>query len=172
VRPFDLDSNESALFAKWSYSDYYTILVNNTGLPAGYTFTNANESTSTWHVPQLPAPYGINPTRVPGLFYVWYGSPTRVTETQVKAEITAAIKRLRPTVNSTATTEPQFLGFNSHSPFKLVVGANDIESGFYEKLEGLQGKRNTYYTGAAFISHGAAVLWNYTLPIVHEIAGL
>ncbi|KAF1948584.1 FAD/NAD(P)-binding domain-containing protein [Byssothecium circinans] len=170
VRPFDLDNTETSLFSKWSYTDYYTLLVNNTGLPTNFQYANANESSTTYNIPQLPAPYFITPTRIPGLFYSWYASPSRVTEQQVKSDVSAIIKRLRQTVNSTTEGEPTFVEFRSHTPFKLVVGKEEIEGGFYDKLEGLQGKRSTYWTGAAFMSHDAAVLWNYTQALLPGLA--
>lgn len=111
------------------------MLLTATGLPSGYQFANANGSSSTYNLPQLPAPYQITETRVPGLFYVWYGSPVRVTEAQVKADVVNVIKRLRPTVNSTETGDPTFVQFRSHTPFKLAVGADAISGRFYDRLE-------------------------------------
>jgi hypothetical protein len=136
VTPFDLDSTERDLFSQWSYTNYFVMLVNNTGLPSRFQFANANASTSTFNIPNLPAPYQITETRIPGLFYVWYGSPRTITRAAVEADVTAVIKRLRTTTNSTVTTPPQFIRFDSHTPFKLVVGAKAITSGFYNRLEG------------------------------------
>lgn len=171
MAPFDLDSNERHLFSQWSYTNYFIMLVNNTGLPSGYQFANAvAPSAGTFGIPSLPAPYHITSTRVPGLFYVWYASPRDTTEAAVKADVTAAINRLRPTVNSTVATPPNFVEFRSHSPFKLVVPAKALTGGFYQKLWGLQGRRDTWYTGAAFISHDASLIWNYTHSLLPDIA--
>lgn len=135
VAPFGLDSTESSLFSQWTYTNYFVMLVNNTGLPTGYHFSNANASSSTYNIPQLPAPYQITSTRDPNLFYVWYGSPYNLTQAAVEADTTAVIKRLRVLENSTTTTEPTFVRFNSHTPFKLIVGKKQIQNGFYGKLE-------------------------------------
>ncbi|KAG6995604.1 FAD-dependent oxidoreductase dbaF [Physcia stellaris] len=170
MKPFYLDHKESNIFSQWSYSNYFTMLITNTGLPSGFHYANANASTSTFNIPPLPAPYQITATRIPGLFYVWYGSPTTLTPAEVKADVAAVIKRLRPLIaangNSTVSAAPRFVRFRSHTPFKLVVSRQAIEGGFYERLEGLQGHRRTWYTGAAFISHDAAVIWNYTQAVV------
>ena len=112
------------------------MLVNNTGLPAGYRFANANSSTSTFNIPNLPAPYQVTPTRISGLYYVWYGSPNTITQAEVETNVTAVIKRLRSTTNSTVRTDPTFIEFRSHTPFKLVVSADAITGGFYNRLEG------------------------------------
>ncbi len=137
MSPFDLDSTESGLFSQWSYTNYFTMLVNNTGLPSGFHYANANASTTTYNIPNLPAPYRVTDTRIPGLFYVWYGSPYDVTQADVEADVTKVIGRLRSNTNSTAAgTTPEFVEFRSHTPFKLVVSAEAISGGFYNRLEG------------------------------------
>lgn len=138
MKPFNPDSAESALFSKWHYTDYYTMLVSSTGLPEKTQFANANASQATYNIPKLPAAYQVTATRVPGLFYVWYGSPVPVTEKQVKADVSATIKRLRSTTGTAsdaAAKDPVFVEFRSHTPFKLSVGAADIKGGFYDRLE-------------------------------------
>ncbi|BDD61322.1 hypothetical protein MPDQ_003575 [Monascus purpureus] len=161
MKPFDLTDRESSLFSRWDYSGYYTMLVNNTGLPSGYRFCNANAVTLS-NIPKLPAPYQVTETKVPGIFYIWYGSPYAMEEAAVKDDVTAVIRRLQGTVHANGSAVPQFLAFNSHTPFKLVVDADSIRDGFYRDLEALQGYRNTWYTGAAVISHSSAILWNFT----------
>ncbi|GAB7350131.1 hypothetical protein MBLNU459_g0804t1 [Dothideomycetes sp. NU459] len=166
MQPFDLDSAESDLFSQWTYSNYFVMLVNNTGLPANYHFSNANSSAATYNIPQLPAPYQITATKITDLFFVWYGSPKDLSQAQVKEDVGNVIERLRLTVNSTLDLPVQFVEFRSHTPFKLVVSADAIERGFYDQLYGLQGHRNTYYTGAAFLSHDASELFNFTQAVV------
>ncbi|KAL4898270.1 FAD/NAD(P)-binding domain-containing protein [Aspergillus ambiguus] len=169
LRTLNLDATETGLFSQFSYSNYFIMLLNNTGLPAGYQFLNANASTSSFNIPQLPAPYLITATKDPNIFYSWYASPYDVTREEVENDVTRIVSRLREITNSTVTSTPQFLEFHSHTPFKLVADADSITEGFYEKLKQLQGHRNTWYTGAAFISHDASVLWNYTR---HEVLPL
>ena len=112
------------------------MLLNNTGLPAGYRFANAISATDTYNIPPLPAPYQVTPTRINGLYYVWYGSPVDLTQAEVETDVTAVIRRLRSTTNSTVSTDPTFVEFKSHTPFKLVVSADAITGGFYDRLEG------------------------------------
>jgi hypothetical protein len=111
------------------------MLVKNTGLPAGYQFLNADASASTFNIPDLPAPYLVTATEDPGIFYSWYASPHPITQAEVKADVARVIGRLRATTNSTVTTAPEFIVFRSHSPFKLVVSAEEIAAGFYQRLK-------------------------------------
>lgn len=161
MKPFDLTDREATLFSRWDYSAYYTMLVNNTGLPSGYRFRNANAGTLC-NIPKLPAPYQVTETTIPGVFYIWYGSPYAMEEAAVKDDVRTVIRRLQGIEHAGRSAGLQFLAFNSHTPFKLVVDADSIRNGFYRDLEALQGYRNTWYTGAAVISHSSAILWNFT----------
>lgn len=160
--PFGLDRNELALFNKFTYSGYYAGLVSNTGLQAGTNYWNAAVN-KTYNLPHLPGSYMFSPTNVDGVLLYWYGSPTLLSQKEVEKAVAAEIGRLG------GSTKPTFPAFSDHSPFKLSVGAEDIKKGFYTDLLGLQGKKNTWYTGAAFVSHNSVVLWNYTSILVPEI---
>lgn len=58
------------------------------------------------------------------------------------------------------------MDFTSHTPYEVYVPAEEIEKGFYTKLSGLQGERNTYWTGAAFVTHSSVAIWNFTDGLV------
>ena len=172
------------------------MLISSTGLPDDTQLANANASQITYNIPQLPAAYQVTSTRVSGLFYVWYGNPVPVTEKQVKADVSEMIKRLRSTAwaaSNVVEKEPLFVEFRCHKPFKLSVGAEEIESGFYDRLEGceypllsflslgylfpkyvltcvtVKGHQNTWWTGAAFLSHDSSVLWNFTSALLPKL---
>jgi hypothetical protein len=173
MRPFDLNEKEESIFSQWTYSCYYTMLVNNTGLPSGYRFMNANSSTATHNIPGLPAPYQITESRIPGLWYVWYGSPILLIQDEVQADVVNIIMRLQKATASNGSPHPfpQFVEFRSHTPFKLEVSEEALQSGFYNQLNSLQGERHTWYTGAAFISQASGILWNYTHSLLPDISG-
>lgn len=90
-------------------------------------------------------------------------------EAAVKADVVEVIGQLRSTVEVKTTSVPQVVAFNSHTPFKLVVDAEAIGGGFYGEVAGLQGYWNTWYTGAAVISHSSAILWNFTEALLPEM---
>jgi NAD(P)-binding Rossmann-like domain len=162
--PFGLDKRETDLFDKFTYSAYYNGLVNNTGLANNTRYINAGANT-TYNIPELPAVYSISPTKVPGVFLYWYCSPTEMTQDEVDTAIAATIQRL-----TNATTQNlDFLAYSSHTPFKLVVSAEEINNRFYDKCNAMQGYRNTWYTGAAIQSHGSGLLWNFTQELLPSI---
>ncbi|KAJ5910077.1 hypothetical protein N7504_004720 [Penicillium tannophilum] len=169
MKPFALNTQETNLFSQFTYMGYYTILLNNTGLPSGYEWINANDSSSTYNIPELPGACQVVATRISGLFYAWYRSPVAVTQREVEASTIAAIRKLQKAGNYTATN-PTVVEYRSHTPFKLKVTAEAIRNGFYEELYGLQGKRSTWYTGAAMVSHNTGVIWNFTNALLPDLA--
>lgn len=173
MRSFDLNDLEESIFSQWTYSSYYTMLVNNTGLPSGYRLMNANSSSATFNIPELPAPYQVTESRIPGIWYVWYGSPTPQTQAEVQDDVIRVIKRLRQAIvsNESSGPSPGVVEFRSDTPFKLEPSKEGPENGLYNHLNSLQGERNTWYTGATFISQASGILWKYTHSLLPEIVG-
>lgn len=166
---FDLDFTELSLFAQFGNSAYYTGLLRNSGIPDNLSVNNIGQGTP-YNLPVLPGVYSISPTGVPGLHSVKYGSPTQLTELQVKAEILAAVRRLKSAGSVPTAKTPEFAVFASHSPFELTVSPAAIRSGFYRKLNDLQGRNRTFYTGAAFHTHDSSLLWQFTESLLPRIA--
>jgi NAD(P)-binding Rossmann-like domain len=164
---FDLDGTELSLFGQFGNSAYYTGVLRHSGIPDNMAVTNIGADTP-YHLPALPGVYSISPTGIPGLHNVKYGSPTQLSDAQVKADIVASVKRLR-TAGTLPTTTPEFAAFASHSPFELTVPTNAIKAGFYRNLYALQGRNRTYYTGAAFHTHDSSLLWQFTEALLPRI---
>ncbi|KAA8651009.1 hypothetical protein EYZ11_004300 [Aspergillus tanneri] len=172
MQPLGLDSQEESIFQQFDNSAWYVFVVTDTGLPVGYSFQNVRPSShSTFKIPPLPGMYNLNPTPVDGIFAGWYGGPNAVSQEDAKSDILRSIAHVRKGLNIFTTDKTRFLACDSHTPFQLTVPADAIRNGFYHDLEGLQGHRNTWYTGAAFLSHHAGALWNYTHQLLPSIVG-
>ncbi|KAF2964511.1 hypothetical protein GQX73_g9078 [Xylaria multiplex] len=155
---FDLSDEERKLFGKFYANGYYTGLLNNTGLNESIWNTEPGRA---YNIPALPGPYGLRLTE--GLTQVYYGSPLVLSDNQVKADIMSRIKtvqRARGIV--TDGIDPSWLAFSSHAPFNLMVSNDDIKEGFYRNLSSLQGRRNTFYHGAAWETQDSGALWKFT----------
>lgn len=166
LRHFDLDDTERDLFGQFNNSGYYTSLLHHTAIPDDLQFTNIGADTPE-NLPHLPGIYCVLQTGVPGLVDVKYGSPTELSDEEVKENIIADILRLKN--DNITTTAGEFATFSSHNPFELTVSTNAIAGGFYKELYALQGHRNTFYTGAAWIAHDSSLIWNFTealLPMI------
>ncbi|PQE23377.1 amine flavin-containing superfamily protein [Rutstroemia sp. NJR-2017a WRK4] len=163
---WDLSSSERNLFTQFNNSGYYGAVVNNTGIPASTSIVNIGSDTPHGFA-ALPGAYAINPTNIPNLFDVFFGSATSLSDDFVKSSILAEVSRLQ-IPNKTAST-PDIVAYTRHTPFELWVGADQIEKGFYRDLYALQGQRGTWYTGAAFHTHDSSLLWEFTEGVIKRI---
>lgn len=167
-----LDGTEESLFSQFTSSSFYCYLITDTGLPKGYSFQNVRPtSKATFSIPPLPGLYNVNPTAVEGIYSVWYGGIKPLPQDEVKKDITATVKRLRKTAEGSSNGKVSFIDYSSHTPFQLAVPSDAIAGGFYRELEGLQGHRNTWYTGSAFVGNHAALLWNFTETLLPKVIG-
>ena len=91
---------------------------------------------------------------------VKYGSEQHLFDTQVRNNIRRDIERVSvPGVGPLVFNG--FATFKNHSPYALMVSRDEIRRGFYDRLEGLQGRRNTFYASATFQTHNSAAIWAY-----------
>jgi hypothetical protein len=156
---FDLDPQETRLFAQFQPNYYWTAVLETTGLPPGLSLVNAAAQTP-FNLAPLPGIYSVSPSPVPGLTNVKFGSSRFLSDAQVRAAIRSSIERVSiPGVGPIRLRS--FATFKSHSPYALMASPNDIRRGFYQSLQSLQGLRRTYYAGAAFQTHSSAAIWAY-----------
>ncbi|MEE4542387.1 FAD-dependent oxidoreductase [Streptomyces sp. V4-01] len=157
---FALDARERAVFGRFRQGNYSTALLELSGVPADLTVQNVAADTP-YNLAPLPASYAFSPSSVPGLHDVKYGSSTPVADDVVRGHIIADLKRLRAQ-GTLDVTGASFRTFSSHTPYELTVGAADISRGFYRDLTALQGRRRTFWHGAAFQAHDSALLWEFS----------
>ncbi|KAF2866368.1 putative FAD dependent oxidoreductase [Massariosphaeria phaeospora] len=164
LAPLDTSTEERKLFRKFTSVGYYIAIVKNAGITPGLQLNSYGQDTP-YFLPQFPALYNINPTPNPNLNLLIYGTKfgQTLTDKQVKADIIAGIRRYQRENPSNATlAEPEVVEFRNHSPYNLMVSAEETRSGFYRDLYALQGKRNTWWTGAAWKAQDSSMSWLYT----------
>lgn len=172
---WDLDRNEISIFKKFKYKSYYAAVLNNSGIPDTLALGNVGANTP-FNLPVLPAAYSISPTRAPGLKVLQLGANDGqyLTEKQALAIVTAEIERMRAAGTipkpPPGLPNPSFPDFSSHTPFELYFEAKDIARGLYNRQYELQGKKNTWWTGAAFATQDSAEIWAYTEGLIGAIA--
>lgn len=131
----------------------------NSGIPDDTDVHNIG-LTASLGVPPLPGIYSIEATGVPGLHAAYYGSPTPVSDDAIKSELLSTIPRLVQAAGyAPVNGTPEIVAFNNHSPFEVTVSTDAIQKGFYDKLQELQGKKNTWYTGAAWEAQDSSLIW-------------
>ena len=174
LKGFDLNETEASIFNKFRGHSWYVGLVNNSGIPDNVTFFNyGTDNSKNFNLPRLPGVYEIYATIVPGLHYFLFGgndSQPSFTQSQVSTSLQNTIARLRSKGTIPTTIGPakalDIIQYSNHSPYEVYVSSDEIAKGFYSKLFALQGQRNTYWTGAAFVTHSSAAIWNFTDQLV------
>ncbi|KAI1325185.1 FAD/NAD(P)-binding domain-containing protein [Xylariaceae sp. FL0255] len=157
LAPLGLDQRESGIFSKFSSKAFYTVLLNNTGLSKGYSYYNAVPTSGEgYHVPPVPVLQFIWATKDENTFWAWYSSEFELPDATVKATIIKDFQNLAP------GSEPQIIAYSNAGPASVGVTSDEIRMGFYKDLLSLQGYRNTWYTGSAWVSDHSSGLWNYT----------
>ncbi|KAF2097526.1 hypothetical protein NA57DRAFT_41830 [Rhizodiscina lignyota] len=158
----DLSSEERSLFGQFGNTYYWDAVVRNSGIPRNTSISNFDPNAPSG-LPRLPGIYDIGPSGVKDLDIVYYGSPYPVENVEVANDIMDKIAGLVKVYNFPPNRKkPELVGFHDHRPYGLFVSAEVIKNGFYKNLLVLQGRRNTYYTGAAWQVHDSSRIWNWT----------
>jgi hypothetical protein len=158
----DTDSHEQGLFSQFNNSQYWTTIIRNAGVPDDasinwFSFVNPDG------IPAVPGLYSLQATGIPNLHAAYYGGTYDESDETVQASILKYISNIAPVAGfPNATGKPQFEDFKAHTPFELTVSTDAIQDGFYTKLNGLQGHKNTYWTGAAWQAQDSSAIWNFT----------
>jgi hypothetical protein len=161
LSPFlDVDSTESCLLAQFNNSYYWDGVVRNSGIPDNTSLANVDLSAAL-NLPAMPALYGIESTGVPGLHSLYFSSPYFIPDSEVESQILTTIAALVKAAGYPPGTA-ELVGFNSHAPFECTVSVDAIRDGFYAGLNGLQGRRRTWWTGATWEAHDSSQIWNWT----------
>lgn len=158
---FDLDERELAIFSHFTNTEYCTGLLEDALLAPGAVYANMEMNPSTFCLPRLPASYTLGPTAgSSNLTHITFGSNATMTFEKIRDQVVAETMRVIP------GSAPQFAKFLSHGPFALHVSADLIRTGFYQAMNQLQGRRRSYWTGAAWHVHDSSLLWNFTNNIL------
>jgi hypothetical protein len=158
----DTDHHEQSLFSQFNNSQYWTTIIRNSGVPDN-TSINWFSFTAPDGIPAIPGLYTVLATGVPNLHAAYYGGTYAESDEKVQASILEYISNIAKVAGfPPSSTPPQFEDFKAHTPFELTVSTKSIENGFYNKLNGLQGRKNTFWTGATWQAQDSSAIWNFT----------
>ncbi|KAK8054367.1 Amine oxidase [Apiospora saccharicola] len=167
---WDLSEDETSLFGQWHASGYYTGIIENAGIPSRFVQLQNSGPASPFRLPELPGPYIFSQVPVANVTQVYYAGHDVVSVETAQADILANLARFKAANGIPTLSQPTWRTFSSHAPFNLIVSNEAIQDRFYEKVFGLQGTRNTYFTGAAWTTQASNSIWQfsdqYLLPIL------
>ncbi|KAF2452038.1 FAD dependent oxidoreductase superfamily [Karstenula rhodostoma CBS 690.94] len=177
LAPFDLDDEEADVLGKLRFSSVYAGLVQHPSLEGLQSWTNTVPGAVEGNFSTYPLPAHVGRiAHQPGgggrLFsFTAVGNEEDGPES-IQALIAQSVENMVGvgTVNATngTTTFPYFA---NHGLMHSRVSGEELRKGFIARQTALQGRRATWYTGAAFSSGFSTVLWAYNevlLPRVIE----
>ncbi|KAL4985084.1 hypothetical protein BDW68DRAFT_5368 [Aspergillus falconensis] len=164
---FDLDERESDVFGRFENNSFYPAILHISGLLGNGTQYLNKAPETPYNIAPVPSTYVFTPTANPDLWTGFFGGgPVPMSTEQVRRAILDNALSLRAA--GYPISDPEIVAFRPHVPFGLYVSSGAIADGFYRDLYGLQGYRNTFYTGAAFHTPDSAELWRFTENLLNE----
>lgn len=171
----DLDAAELALFSKIQYHSYDVGIMTHSGIPDNISLVNVGAHTS-YNILVLPSAFNIFATAAPGLHVFQFGGRNHqvLPTEEAKANMVASIERMQelralPQGNGKSVAWPVY---SSHTPYECYVSEKEIASEFYDRLFALQGRKNTFWSGAAFMTHDSSAIWEYTETVASQRHGV
>ena len=169
IDPWDLDKTEATLFNKFSWETLYVGVVNNTGLPSKIPgVRNSPDSISTFYLPEGSFCDAFDRREDRDLFNTRVIGRTGLSADTAEALITQSLAKIGQ-AGTYKIASPSVVAFASHGCTVPKVSAEDLASGFFNKLYALQGKRNTYWTGLAWAPDYTPVLWDFTEKLLPRL---
>jgi hypothetical protein len=165
---WDLSHAEKDVFGKFLALSYFGGVIHNDGIPATSDLSNIGTQ-NPFNLNSLPGCFGLLHTDLPGQHLVYYGTNVPASSADAQAGVVDQINRLAANGNFPAA-KTDFLYWADHTPFRLYTSVDEIRKGFYKKLYALQGTENTFWSGAAWITHDSSLIWVFTEGLLAQIA--
>ena len=175
--PFDLNANETAIFAKPMYGRYGTAVVTHPSLPKGVELRNMPTSAvKDPYAPFLDPPYILSFSSygndsdlfslgTSGKPYLLY-TPAAATLLAQKNLQTMAAAGTIPPLNNKSVNVVQW---SDHGPGGYGVTAADMRAGWMSSLYGLQGKRSTWFSSNAIAIDFSTQLWKFNDEVLSRM---
>lgn len=156
----DLTEDETNLFGQFNNSYYWDAVLRVSGIPASTAFQTIDLD-APHAIPSLPGTYTFTPVDGLGLYTAWYGSPSYLSDDEVREAMLGDLNKAAVANGFNLTTPPTFETLNNHAPFQLTVSTGAIRDGFYADAGALQGETSTWWTGAAWQAPDSSDIWNW-----------
>lgn len=163
LKKLDLDTTEIDVFGKWQWSSDYVGVISHTGLPDGLDVVNVvpDSSASSFNLPKPPFVAEVKFSGVPGLYTTTVVAAPGLNEHGAKIMVRDALNAIGD-AGTLPTEHIDFEAFSDHTPLQLRVSTEELKAGFFKKLYALQGRRSTFFTGAAWTSDFTSIVWLFT----------
>ncbi|KAK7946908.1 uncharacterized protein PG986_011229 [Apiospora aurea] len=176
MAPFDLDDAEREVFAKLGYTTVYAGIVRHPALKVGTSYGNTLPAAAPANYTVYPLPAQVGRFDYLDMTSDMFSFTAVGTDADTPASMRALIGQTIAGMVSTGvagpageTEEVEFAAFADHGMMHSRVSAAELRAGFIQAQLGLQGRRSTWYTGAAFTSAFSTVLWEYNNVLLPDV---
>ncbi|KAK8876733.1 FAD dependent oxidoreductase [Apiospora arundinis] len=176
MAPFDLEPFESDVLGKLGYTTVYAGIVRHPSLKVGTSYGNTlpGAAPANYTVYPLPAQIGrfdyLDMTT--DMFSFTAVGTDKDTPASMRALIGKTIEGMVATGvagGNDARSQVEFPAFADHGMMHSRISAEELRAGFIQEQLSLQGRRSTWYTGAAFTSAFSTVLWEYNNVLLPDV---
>ena len=175
MAPFNLDETESSVFDKWDTTRVFAGIVQHPSLPANISIVNTVPDAAPDNYlafPEMPVLARFDYMGAPSdLFRVFVVTDTDLNvdgaQELVRDNLASMIEA--GTVESGDIEDLVFVAFADHGPMHLRASAEDLAEGFIQDLYALQGRRSTWYTGAAWSVQFTTLVWEFNEALLPKL---
>jgi hypothetical protein len=177
MAPFGLDTTESTTLGKFKYPTVYAGILRHPSLQTLNAYTDRSPDPASYNYTSFPVAPQVGRIDYLGgtadLFQFTAVGTTADTATSMKSLIGDAIDAMIASGVLPASGTPgsgvEFELFADHAHMHAHVSADELRAGFLQQLYALQGRRHTWYTGAAFSAGFSTVLWEYNKVLLPKV---
>lgn len=174
MAPFQLDGAEEGVLGRFKYPTVYAGIVRHPSLQPLHAYTHRSPAPESYNYTAFPAAPQVGRIDYLGgtedLFqFTAVGAEDDTAESMralIARSVGAMVEAGTLPVSKGSVSFPIFA---DHGHMHAHVSADDLRAGFIQKLNALQGRRNTWYTGAAFSAGFATVLWEYNKVLLPRV---
>ncbi|KAK4184098.1 hypothetical protein QBC35DRAFT_67646 [Podospora australis] len=176
MAPFDLDKEEKKTLSTFDYSASFVGVISHPSLPLNASILNTPSAAqpANWPAAVPESPYNTRFENYPNSTYfrvIAVGDQT-LTEKKAKKLITDALGKMIKAGTLPKTKPAEDAKFHLFMPHGLVsayASEKALKGGFIQKLQSLQGPKNTWYTGASWGVHLTTNLWVFTDTVLPKL---
>ncbi|KAK1517712.1 FAD dependent oxidoreductase [Colletotrichum costaricense] len=174
LAPFRPDETETEVFDKIEFTTVYAGILRHPSLQISTAYSNRSPAPGSTNYTVFPTPSQVGRIDYIGgtkdLFQFTAVGTDEDTSESMKAVIAESIGNLIeagtvPASNGTVS----FVAFANHGKMHPRVTGGELRTGFIQKQTALQGRRSTWYTGAAFSAGFSTVVWEYNNVILPKL---
>ncbi len=175
MAPFDLDNTESKVLGKFEFTTVYAGVLNHPSLQTLNAYTDRTADAGSYNYTSMPTAPQVGNIGYLGdtenLFQFTAVGTTDDTTESMQALIGKAIDDMvtQGVVPASAGAAVTFDKFANHGHMHSRVSAAELRAGFIQDLNALQGRRNTWFTGAAFSAGFSTVLWEFNKVLLPDL---